>query len=90
MRLARYLVVIAVVLGGCGETTIDADKLEGEIAQGVEKQTGTRNVEVDCPDDVKAEEGGTSSATSRRRERSRRRRPSRRPTTTERDLAPQA
>ena len=59
MRRARYLVVIGVVLAGCGETTIDADKLEGEIAQGVEEQTGTRNVSVDCPDDVKAEKGGT-------------------------------
>ena len=59
MRLARYLVVIVVVLAGCGETTIDGDKLEGEIARGVEKQTGTRNVEVDCPDDVKAKDGGT-------------------------------
>ena len=59
MRLARYLVVIVVVFAGCGETTIDADKLEGEIAQGVEKQTGTRDVEVDCPDDVKTEDGGS-------------------------------
>ena len=59
MGRARYLLVTALLLvAGCGDSTIDADKLEGEIAPGVEEQTGTRDVEVSCPDDIEAEEGG--------------------------------
>lgn len=46
------------MLAGCGETTLNAEELESEIAPEVEQQTGTRNVSVSCPDDIEAQEGG--------------------------------
>src|SRR5688572_4134968 len=47
---ARYLVVIgAVALAGCGETTLDAGDIENEITPQVEEQTGTKDVAIDCP-----------------------------------------
>jgi hypothetical protein len=60
MARARYLLVaaISVLATGCGDSTLDSDKLESEIAPGVEEQTGTRDVEVTCPADIEAEEGG--------------------------------
>jgi len=58
MRPARYLVAAVCVLapagcGGGGE--IDSGETEAEIAAGVEEATATKDVEIDCPDDVKQE-----------------------------------
>ncbi len=61
MGRARYFVVAvaaSVALAGCGESTLDADEIEDEITPQVEEQTATRDVAIDCPDDVEAEEGG--------------------------------
>ena len=57
MRLARYLVVITVALVACGETVIDSGEIESQIAGDIEEQTGTRDVEVACPDDIEAKKG---------------------------------
>ena len=59
MRHARYLLVTgALALGACGgEDTLDASDIESEVVPQIEKQTGTRDVVVECPDDVEAEEG---------------------------------
>lgn len=58
MGRARYLVVIAALgLAGCGSDTLDSGDIENEVVPQIEDQTGTRNVEVACPDDVEAEEG---------------------------------
>ena len=58
MGRARYLVVIAAVaLAGCGESTLDAGDIESEVTPQVEEQTGTKDVTIDCPDDIEAEEG---------------------------------
>lgn len=60
MRLSRYLTVIACVgaLAGCGEDDeIDNTRIEREIAAGVEKQTATEDVEIECPDDVEMKKG---------------------------------
>ena len=58
MGRARYLVVIAALgLAGCGSDTLDSGDIESEVVPQIEDQTGTRNVEVACPDDVEAEEG---------------------------------
>ena len=59
MGRARYLVVIAALaLAGCGgEDTLDGGDIESEVVPQIEDQTGTRDVAVECPDDVEAEEG---------------------------------
>ncbi len=55
MRRARYFVVAVAfaLLAGCGDDS-DADiaTIERDLAAGVEEDTGTRDVTVDCPDDV--------------------------------------
>jgi hypothetical protein len=59
MRRARYLIAAAALagLGACGETKVDVDRLEREVAADIEEQTGTRGVEVDCPDEVEQRKG---------------------------------
>ncbi len=59
MGRARYLVVIAaLMLAGCGgEDTLDAGDIESEVVPQIEDQTGTRDVAIECPEDVEAEEG---------------------------------
>jgi hypothetical protein len=62
MRRARYFpVAIAAVfaLAACGEEVLDVDKGESEVAPELERQTGTRSVSVDCPEEVEIEDGGT-------------------------------
>jgi hypothetical protein len=61
MRRARYFAVTAGVLAlaGCGDTMLDNEELEAEIIPAIERQTGTKNVDLSCPDDVKAETGAT-------------------------------
>ena len=61
MRRPRYLLaapVAALALTGCGESTLDVDEIESQLAPKIEKETGTADVTVTCPDDVEAEEGG--------------------------------
>lgn len=61
MRRTRYFLVAAaacLALAGCGEETLDTGQIEDEIAPSIEEQTGTRDVSVECPDDIEAEEGG--------------------------------
>ena len=54
MRCARYLVVIALALGGCGggdePQEPSGGELERDLARQVEERTGTEDVTVDCPD----------------------------------------
>jgi hypothetical protein len=54
MRRARYFVVMAVALGGCGgEPEPEPDILEAELVKIVQEKTGTGGlVLVDCPADV--------------------------------------
>lgn len=58
-RLAALAVLAS--LGGCGDSGIDMDAtlpaMEREIATEVQDQSGARDVEVECPDDVKWETG---------------------------------
>jgi hypothetical protein len=58
MGRARYSVVaVALALfAGCGDDSgTDVGTIERDLAAGVEQDTGTRDVTVECPDDV--EEG---------------------------------
>jgi hypothetical protein len=62
MGRARYFPVVmgaVFVLAACGDEMLDVDKVESEVAPEIERQTGTRDVAVDCPDDVEIEEGAT-------------------------------
>jgi hypothetical protein len=55
-RLAAALVAGLLVLPAC-TATLDTAKLEEQIAQGIEEQTGATGVTVDCPDDIEAKAG---------------------------------
>jgi len=64
----RYLVsgpllVTAVLLASCGETTIDAAKGEKFIRGVVTEQAGVRVAAVACPDGLKARAGATFNCT---------------------------
>ena len=52
MRPVRYLVVALCTLAvaGCGGDNLDESDTEAEIAAGVERQTATENVKIDCPE----------------------------------------
>ena len=55
MRRARYLLVVAMALGACGEdgeSRPDGAALERDLTRTVEEQTRTRDVTVDCPADA--------------------------------------
>jgi hypothetical protein len=53
MRRARYLVVIAISLGACGDDgATDVDDVTRQLEGDVQRQTGTRDVQVMCEDDV--------------------------------------
>ena len=65
MGRARYLVVIAAAIAvvGCGDDPeVDVGGIERDLAAGVEEDTGTRGVTVDCPEGV--EEGDVCQATA--------------------------
>jgi hypothetical protein len=54
MGRARYFfVAVALALTACGDDSgPDVSKIERDLAAGVEADTGTRDVAVECPDDV--------------------------------------
>ena len=55
MGRARYfLVAIALAFAACGDDDSEPDvaTIERDLAAGVEQDTGTRDVSVDCPEDV--------------------------------------
>ena len=55
MGRTRYLIVIAAAVAvlGCGDdSSVDVGGIERDLAAGVEEDTGTRDVTVDCPEDV--------------------------------------
>ena len=62
--LAALVAAGALALAGCdaevsvGETTVDTDEAETQIAAGLTEQVG-EEITVECPDDVEAEAGGT-------------------------------
>ncbi len=61
--LLSSLAVTFLVLAGCGETEIDADKAEAFISKTVQEQVGARVESVDCPSGLKAEKGATFECT---------------------------
>ncbi len=55
-RLAAALVAGLLVMPAC-TAKLDTTKLEEQIAQGIQEQTGATGVTVDCPDDIEAKAG---------------------------------
>ena len=51
MGRARYLVVIAVALAGCGDGAGAPEDLEDQLATEIQQKTGTKGVAVTCPDE---------------------------------------
>jgi hypothetical protein len=52
MRRARYLLVIAVALAGCGdEAESGPDDVEEQLVSEIQAETGTESVTIECPDD---------------------------------------
>ena len=57
-RLALVVAAASLLgLAACGQQTLDTDRAEGVIARGISQQTGAQGVTVDCPSDVKIEQG---------------------------------
>jgi hypothetical protein len=54
MGRARYfLVAVALAFAACGDDSgSDLGTIERDLAAGVEQDTGTNDVSVDCPEDV--------------------------------------
>jgi hypothetical protein len=50
---------LALLATGCGESKLDTSRLEDQIQKTLAERTGFPIKSVDCPDDVKAEKGGT-------------------------------
>ena len=53
---------LALFAAGCSQT-LDGGDIEREVAAGVDDQQGVE-VEVSCPDDIEAEDGGTFTCTA--------------------------
>lgn len=68
-RLAKLgvaaVAVVALGVAGCGTETIDADDLEGQLAEQLAPQGGVEpeDISVDCPDDEESEQGNTFECT---------------------------
>jgi hypothetical protein len=56
---ALILALAALLLAGCGETTVRAEGAEQSVVEVVSRQTDFRPDDVSCPSDVEAEVGGT-------------------------------
>jgi hypothetical protein len=62
MKLLLSLVVVAALVGGCGERVFDQADVENQISQKLADQVG-ETAEVACPSDPPAEEGATFECT---------------------------
>ena len=62
MNRSRTIIPLAaacgtLILAGCGERRLDADKLEGKIKAGIEQQAGVKIRSVACPSNIKIKAG---------------------------------
>jgi len=61
----RWIAVVALVMGAAAcSRTIDKTSLETSIKTQLEKQPGVTGVTVTCPDNIKAQQGGTFTCTA--------------------------
>ena len=57
--LAVTCASLALLATACGDSKLDTSKLEDQIEKTLADRTGFTITSVRCPDDVKAEKGGT-------------------------------
>lgn len=57
------LLSLTAVIAACGEKTINADNAAETVANLVAEETGFEPTDVECPEDVSAEEGETFKCT---------------------------
>jgi hypothetical protein len=58
-RVYLLIVCLALLLVGCGESTVVPEGAERSVVDVVSEETGFRPKDVSCPSDVEAEVGGT-------------------------------
>lgn len=57
-RASLGILCLAVLLVGCGESTVKPEGAERSVVDVVSRETGFRPKDVRCPSDVEAEVGG--------------------------------
>lgn len=63
LALAAAVCAAAAALAACGDKTLDTGDAEKKIADGVQEQQNYEPESVECPGDMKAEEGETYECT---------------------------
>jgi hypothetical protein len=64
MRLALILIAAAVLaLAACGDDTVNTDAAEETVVNVIAEQTGFEADDMECPEDVPAEQGETFECT---------------------------
>ena len=63
LALSAAACLAVVALAACGDKTLDSGDAEDKITEGVKEQQNYEPEKVECPDDMKAEEGKTYECT---------------------------
>ena len=61
--IPAFALILALALAACGEKTVVPDEAANSVTELVSEQTGFEPTDVECPDDVEAEVGGTFECT---------------------------
>ena len=64
-RLPLAAAVVAALAVACGTETLDSNRVERVIKEGIEKQSGPGTIEVECPDDIEKRPGMRFTCTAR-------------------------
>ena len=54
---AATVAALALTAGACGEEVVSKDEVQEEVSLLIQQQAGEKPKSVDCPEDLKAEEG---------------------------------
>ena len=54
---AAALAALALGAGGCGDDVVSKDEVQSEVSSLIAQQVGEKPESVECPEDLKAEEG---------------------------------
>ncbi len=64
-RLALAAAVVTALAIACAAETLDSNRVERVIKEGIEKQSGPGTIEVECPDDIEKRPGMRFTCTAR-------------------------